>query len=57
MAVCCIGIALLAIALYMLGFKSYLPWLVLLACPLMHLLMMKGMRHNHEPRKNEAERN
>jgi len=26
-----------------------LPWLFLLACPAMHLLMHRGHRHNHAP--------
>ncbi len=52
----CIGVALLAIALYLLGFRSYVPWLVLLACPLMHILMMSGGRHDNHSGGSGAEK-
>ncbi|MFA4907777.1 MAG: DUF2933 domain-containing protein [archaeon] len=52
----CIGVALLAIALYLLGFKSYVLWLVLLACPLMHILMMAGGHHDNHSGGSEAKK-
>ncbi len=35
---------------------GFLPWLLLLACPLMHLFMHHGHDHGGDPSRPEAER-
>ena len=40
--------AILALSLYSAGLTSYLPWLVLAACPLLHLLTHRHHGHSKE---------
>lgn len=53
MILCCAVPLVLILALSVLGFSSYSFWLVLLLCPLMHLLMMKDMgKHEHKEKED-----
>lgn len=49
MMVCCVmPLVLLIIAINFFGLsKSYLYWLIILLCPIMHFFMMKGMHKKH----------
>jgi len=38
----CVGAMALGVALFARGQQGWLPWLVLLLCPLSHLLLMKA---------------
>lgn len=40
-----IGIAILAIILFVPKFAAFAPFLLVLACPLSMLLMMRGVKH------------
>ena len=45
MVLCCaIPLALLGV-FYALGYSSYAVWLVILLCPLLHFMMMRGHGH------------
>jgi hypothetical protein len=37
------------------GYLNYLPWLLLLACPLLHVFMHGGHRHGHSPPRAGAD--
>ena len=45
--------AVLLIAEHRLPVLGYLPWLILLACPLMHVFMHRG--HGHKRKRTPAE--
>ena len=49
MAVCCLVPVILVIGFLSLykGNSSYWTWLIILLCPLLHILMMKGHNHHH----------
>ena len=49
MALCCgIPLLLLYVAIYIFDVsRSYMYWLIILLCPIMHLLMMKDMNKKH----------
>jgi Flp pilus assembly protein TadB len=55
MVVCCIiPLALLYIAVYSFGIsRSYLYWLIILLCPLMHVWMMRDMHKKGSHKDNK----
>ncbi|MFH0714882.1 MAG: DUF2933 domain-containing protein [Candidatus Diapherotrites archaeon] len=55
MAVCCIVPVAFAAMLFVLGFRTYALWLVILLCPLMHLFMMKDM-HSAEKKEHSCDK-
>lgn len=57
MILCCaVPLAIVFGAVYWFGApRSYLYWLVLLLCPLMHFFMMKDMHKTHGAHKEHAE--
>lgn len=51
-----VAVALLALAIDDTRLSGWLPWLVLAACPLMHLFMHRGHAHrDHKARGDAAE--
>ena len=56
MIICCIvPLALVFMLVYLFGFsRSYLFWVVLLLCPVMHYFMMKDMHNNKKKKKGEC---
>ena len=53
MAVCCLVPVILVIGFLSLskGNSNYGTWLIILLCPLLHILMMKGHKHSHTCKK------
>lgn len=50
MVLCCLVPMLLVVLLFSVGIGGILPFLMILICPLMHILLMRGMhdKHDHE---------
>lgn len=48
-----IGIAILAIILFIPKLAVFAPWLLVLACPLSMVFMMRGMKHGEHGMQNK----
>lgn len=48
MVLCCLAPMLLVVLLFTVGIGGILPFLVILMCPLMHFILMRGMHGKHD---------
>jgi len=52
----CVGAMALGVALFARGQQGWLPWLVLLLCPLSHLLLMKNLLNADDAHREAHQR-
>jgi hypothetical protein len=56
LACCLVPLGLLgAVYAFQINLGSLLPFAIVLLCPLMHILMMRGMGHDHSGHQEESQ--
>jgi hypothetical protein len=54
MILCCLVPMLLVVLLFTVGIGGILPFLMILLCPLMHIIMMRGMHGGHDHKHSNS---